>query len=284
MSKRILILFFVFIFSLPVLAEDQESFVRLKRSSAGEVTALEVAITEFESAYGLKVDLIGVVHIADLSYYKKLEKIFGTYDKVLYELIRSKEESFDLKALSKPSPVSDIQSGVSSFLKLAFQLSSIDYTATNFIHADLSPAELNKLLKQNGKTYTSLVSDAVLSAYQQQYSNYKQQQVMGLKLLLSMLSANRSLLVKKIIAEQLADLDKEVEALGGELYWLIIEERNKAALKVLKDLMLKGAGDHYAIFYGAGHMADFAKRLETDFGLRRKKTRWLKAWDLEVKN
>ena len=36
-----------------------------------------------------------------------------------------------------------------------------------------------------------------------------------------------------------------------------------------------------AIFYGAGHMADFQKRLGEDFDLTPKSTRWLTAWDMK---
>ena len=37
-----------------------------------------------------------------------------------------------------------------------------------------------------------------------------------------------------------------------------------------------------AIFYGAGHMADFEKRLVSDFGLKRDRVEWLPAWNLKL--
>src|SRR5436190_21493865 len=52
---------------------------------------LEIAVKTFELPSGQKVDLIGVVHIADKAYYESLNKRFDGYDAVLFELVGNPE-------------------------------------------------------------------------------------------------------------------------------------------------------------------------------------------------
>ena len=68
-------------------------------------------------------------------------------------------------------------------------------------------------------------------------------------------------------------------ALEGPNGSTIISGRNGVALEVLRKQLDKGKRK-IAIFYGAGHMDDFRKRLEKDFNLVPTRTRWLMAWDL----
>jgi hypothetical protein len=51
-------------------------------------------------------------------------------------------------------------------------------------------------------------------------------------------------------------------------------------MKVFQKELAKGK-KKIAIFYGAGHMPDFEKRLRLDFGMEKKSVQWLEAWDLE---
>jgi hypothetical protein len=66
-------------------------FLRLTKDDAGSPLALEAAVVRYEAAdseqRGLKVDLISAVHVADRSYYQELNRLFKTYDAVLYELV-----------------------------------------------------------------------------------------------------------------------------------------------------------------------------------------------------
>ena len=59
----------------------------------------------------------------------------------------------------------------------------------------------------------------------------------------------------------------------------IIKGRNAKAFSVLED-ELSGDSKRVAVFYGAGHLPDMAKRLEDDFKMTERKTIWLDAWDL----
>jgi hypothetical protein len=69
-------------------------------------------------------------------------------------------------------------------------------------------------------------------------------------------------------------------AIGGEtMHNLLIVDRNAAALKVFGRELAKGR-KRIAIFYGAGHLPDFEKRLKEDFDLVRESEDWLPAWNL----
>ena len=85
---------------------------------------------------GQRVDLIGVVHIADDAYYQELNKRFAAYDSVLFELVG------DPEGLTAPAPLTEgqrmqqtggstvrtIQQAAGQYLGLTFQLDAIDYT------------------------------------------------------------------------------------------------------------------------------------------------------------
>ena len=73
--------------------------------------------------------------------------------------------------------------------------------------------------------------------------------------------------------------DGQLRRRGGSV---LITERNKKALKVLKKQMAAGK-KRIGIFYGAGHLDDMDKRLRKDFGLKPVAITWLTAWDLAAK-
>ena len=71
-----------------------KDWVRVKYDSKGEPIAMQTAIVHYtpvksngKANGGASVDLIGAVHIADVAYYRKLNKQFTQYDALLYELV-----------------------------------------------------------------------------------------------------------------------------------------------------------------------------------------------------
>jgi hypothetical protein len=66
---------------------------------------------------------------------------------------------------------------------------------------------------------------------------------------------------------------------GGEQGSVIITERNKKALGVLKKQLADGK-KRIGIFYGAGHLNDMDERLRKDFGLEPASITWVTAWNL----
>jgi hypothetical protein len=84
--------------------------------------------------------------------------------------------------------------------------------------------------------------------------------------------------LKRMMAQQMEDSDGDV-GLGMTINKLLVEDRNKACMKVLERELVAGK-KKIAIFYGAAHMPDFDKRLK-DMGLKRVESEWLDAWNLK---
>ena len=82
------------------------------------------------------------------------------------------------------------------------------------------------------------------------------------------------------MAQQFATTDI-FNNLGGEKGTTIITERNLIALEVLREQLAKGK-KRIGIFYGAGHLSDFSRRLVNDFGMKFQDEKWIEAWDLRV--
>ena len=91
-----------------------------------------------------------------------------------------------------------------------------------------------------------------------------------------LLSSNREIELKKVLARQLAETD--FASFWGGNDTTLIAGRNEKAIRVLKTEMAAGKR-RLAIFYGAGHMADFRQRLTEELGFQRAKTTWLTAWN-----
>ncbi len=63
---------------------------------------------------------------------------------------------------------------------------------------------------------------------------------------------------------------------------VILTERNKKALSVLKDTIKSGKKD-IGLFYGAAHMTGISKVLTEEMGFKQTKTEWVTAWDMTAK-
>jgi hypothetical protein len=92
-------------------------------------------------------------------------------------------------------------------------------------------------------------------------------------------AAERQLKLRRIMAEQFTDMEMLSAAFGGEEGSTLITDRNTAALEVLRR-RISGGDRRIAIFYGAGHMEDFDRRMQADFDLQPRDTTWVEAWDL----
>jgi len=81
------------------------------------------------------------------------------------------------------------------------------------------------------------------------------------------------------LAEEFLDLEGSVQAIEGPDGSAIITDRNRVALRVLRQ-QIEAGKQKIAIFYGAGHMPDLQRRLRDEFGLTPIRTQWLVAWNL----
>jgi hypothetical protein len=261
--------------------QAKSSFVRVTRNTKKQPTALEVASARYVAAgaknEGVTIDLIGAVHVGDRDYYEKLNKQFEDYDVVLYELVAPKKHAIPKGGKSK-SAVGMLQNMMKDGLGLEHQLSRIDYSKANFVHADITPKEFAESMEKRGESFVDMYFKMMGSSIAQQLAGKGPSDA---ALLAAMFSSNRTLAFKRIFAESLTS-DGSGAVLDGPDGSTILTVRNQAALKVL-DAQLKAGKKKIAIFYGAAHMPDFEKRLQADYAMKRKSTEWLKAWNLEKK-
>ena len=107
----------------------------------------------------------------------------------------------------------------------------------------------------------------------------REDQVSDTDLLFAFFSRDRALKLKRVMASQFEDLGGQMRVLEGPNGSTLITERNKKALEVLRREVQRGRRK-VAIFYGAGHMPDLARRLQAEWRLQPQKEQWLTAWDM----
>ncbi len=268
----------------PAEKVSKTNYLRVVHDIHDRTIGLETAIVSFSNTtFGgasVRVDLVAAVHIADKGYYQELNKRFAGYDVVLYELVAREGTRIPKggrKDKQAGNMLSALQLGMKDLLKLEFQLDQVDYTRKNFVHADLSPDQFAKSMRDHqegfGDIFTRLLAYAL--AKQAQGGDGGEMQ-----LLMAMFDKDRPLALKRAMADQFEEMEGMTAVLEGPKGGTLISERNKRALEVLRKQIAAGK-KNIAIFYGAGHMADMEKRLRADFSLKPQQTQWLQAWDMK---
>jgi hypothetical protein len=228
----------------------------------------------------IDVDLVSAIHVGDKKYYERLNEIFQSYDALLYELVAPEGTTpADRPADADSHPVALMQNGLKDLLNLDHQLAIIDYEKPNFIHADMSPDEFAKAMQDRGESFMTLFFRMAIEGMKVQQQNGGPSEGEDLRMLMALMSPNRPLALKRILADQFSQLETISAGLDGPSGSAIVTDRNKRALHVLRQSIDDGKRK-IGIFYGAAHMADMQKHLIKDFGLARTSTEWLVAWDM----
>jgi hypothetical protein len=208
-----------------------------------------------------------------------LNREFRNYDAVLYELIAPEDASVPRPGESGGNhPLTLLQNGMTDILELEFQLKAVDYTQANMVHADMSPVQFAEAMKQRGESVLTLLTRMFGYALARQGESAKG--VSGEQLLLALFDKNRSLALKRLLAEEFTGGEDTLAALDGPTGSTLISGRNQIALKALRRELAAGKVK-IAIFYGAAHIPDLQNRLRTEFGLKPVAARWLVAWNLK---
>jgi len=271
---------------LPSKPIESPQFLRLHRNKGGGPVALETAIVRYghgqnQSDQPSHVDLVAAVHIGEREYFSTLNKLFQTYDAVLYELVAPPNARIP-QAGGKPSgAIGTAQQGLTKLLGLQFQLDEINYKARNFVHADLSPRQFSAAMQRRGESWWTMFSKLMQESMDRANGEGKKNSPdLSLGDLFGIVfGSNRELRMKRLLAEQFSDMEVLTTAFGGEDGSSLITDRNTAALSVLRQQLQKGSKS-IAIFYGAAHMHDFDQRLRKDFNLEPTEAVWLEAWNL----
>ncbi|MCL2745103.1 MAG: hypothetical protein FWE67_14760, partial [Planctomycetaceae bacterium] len=249
--------------------------------------SLDTSIVRFKGKQNLTVDLVAAVHIGDKEYYEELNRQFKQYDAVLYELVADKEaleqhvakkKDTGEKKSGNKSILSGFQKGMGETLQLDFQLDHVDYSAKNFVHADLSPDEFAKRVSERGDVM-QIIFRALLQGMKNEKENQNKEIEMQARLFSTLFASNPNLSLKRTFARMMVEqMDDSMQILTGDGS-AIITDRNAAALKVLRK-EIKSGKKKIAIFYGGGHLPEFAKELKKDYGMKPVSVQWIPAWDL----
>jgi hypothetical protein len=271
----------------PILGQD---WVRIQYDPKGDVLGMQTAIVRYGQAGAggaggsspVQVDLIGAVHIADAMYYKQLNKRFREYDALLYELVAPEGTIVQRgRGTSSGHPIGAMQNMAKDVLELDHQLEDIDYTRPNFVHADMSPDDFSKAMKDRNDSFLQMYFRLIGQAMAQQ-GELQKNGPSDLDLITALFANDRPRRLKIILGKQLSEMESLMVSFGGEDGSAIITDRNKKALEVLKKEIATGK-KRIGIFYGAGHLGDMDAKLRKDFGLEPQSITWLTAWDLAAK-
>lgn len=260
--------------------EKKPLFMRVKKDGK-RLVALQTAVARYQKRGvidGPEVTLIGAVHIAEATYYSRLNQLFRNFDSLLYEMVMDPEMGVPDPEERGVSPVSTIQVGMKDALELSFQLDEIDYAAKNFVHADMTPQEFFDTMEKRKEGVMQMLFRSIGSSLAMQSSGKSTGDV---GLIAAMVSKDRAKAMRRAFADQMETMDGQMAALtGDDGKSTLITERNAKAFEVLTK-ELKAGKKKIGVFYGAGHLKDMHERLVEDYGMELVETEWMDAWDLK---
>lgn len=144
--RQLLVILALMIACAPTGSKAQ--FIRFAEAPQGWHGSLQTSVSRYRSEYGVELDLVAAVHVADKRYCDKLNAHFAARDLVLFELVTDGNSTDSTRGMSESelSVVGWLQVTSASLLGLRFQLDEIAYGASNFRHADLSVSELQAIM------------------------------------------------------------------------------------------------------------------------------------------
>jgi hypothetical protein len=261
-------------------AEAATDYVRFSEDENG--ARLETTIVTLKNKIGVRVALIGAVHVGDKAYYEKLNEVFTHYEAVLYELVgggyseRKQRKTSDTD--TRLHAIGSLQKMMKDALALESQLEHVDYTAKNFVHADMGTRQFFDTQKEKGETFLGLWWKAVKAQMDVAESGDAPEQPGLVKLLEILCKKDSATELKRLVGREFDEIEAIIAGVESDGGTVILGERNRIALEKL-DREIAGGKKNLAIFYGAAHLQDMETRLKKK-GFEIEKTEWLTAWDL----
>lgn len=266
---------------------------RLDRDKRGVPTRLSTSIVRFEgtfrtadgSARPVSIDLIGAIHFAERDYYERLNAEFKNYETVVFELIA--EKGFDAKDLavvkakkaekndaSLLGALSFFQQKLGDALGFVYQIDGVDYSAPNFKRGDADADDFLVRLTTGDDLpdfFAGSAFDSLLASNAGRFEGWA---------LACALAKDKRLALRRLVADELARTELVVDPDAKET--ALIHFRNKIAINVAKKEIEAGKSK-IAVFYGAAHLDDLARRIEATLEApRRAEPRWIPAWTMEA--
>lgn len=265
--------------TMPSAPPAKTQFIRFVQTSDGG-SMLETAATTYRNKNGVSVTLIGAVHIADAEYFAGLNESFDHYDALLYEMVKPPEgraASTAGKRRGGLAWIGAMQRFMRDTLALEFQLEAIDYNnRPNFVHADLDSETFLQMQDERNEGFLKIFIRAMAHSNSPQA---RQAEISLPQLLMAMKSPDRPRELKKILARQFENMESQMSILEGPKGSVILTERNKHAMNVLRTTIECGK-KNIGVFYGAGHFPGMERILVEDMGFTKVGQTWRTAWDM----
>lgn len=268
------------VFAAEPAVPEKTKIIRFEEDPA-KGAKLSTAIITLKNDKGQTVHLVGAIHIADKAYYARLMEIFSKYDALCFELIMPEDMKVPDKNRDRGgqmNTVSVLQRFMKDNLGLQYQLDGIDYSAKNFVHADLSAEEFELLQAQNNESLITLLLRQIIHQMSDPNAAAASANVSLTDLLLAMTSPDRADQLKLIFGRSFGQIEEDVGVLQGTV---LLTKRNEKAVAVAKKVLGEGKKE-IGIFYGAAHLPGMMELLTAD-GFKVTDTQWLTAWDIPKK-
>jgi len=296
-----------------------EPFMRVTNSSP-TVVELQIALRKFTApgGKGPAVWLSAVSHIGETNYYGALQKHLDAQALVLFEGVQARastnapapeaargaptkepaatQPAAPAKAAAPPdksAKQTSIQHTLAESLGLVFQLEAIDYKRATFRNSDLSIQELQKIMEGDPDD----PADAAPAKKNEQLdrlvkvmdgSSFVGKMFAGVIQIIGT-SPRLQGLTRLALIETLGQIRGDITQMNSlppdmqTLMKVLIVERNRAVMKDLKSELEKAEpAKSISIFYGAGHMEDFERRLRRELKLEPGETLWLPAFSVDL--
>jgi hypothetical protein len=218
--------------------------------------------------------LVGAVHVGDAAYFRRLQDVLDSCDRVLFEGVgaRPGDAVPSEDDIARFDALFELQRRLKDLLGLEYQRDRIDYDRSWWRNADVGVTELRRELDARGAL---LPTDSPLVR-------------LLLEIALRGIDSSRldeepqlRMLLKRQTAVALATAERLMAGSMRELQSVLVDWRNDAALEVLDQELAAGSkGRWIALFYGAAHLADFAAKL-VPRGFEFETSGWVEAWRID---
>ncbi len=222
------------------------------------------------SGRDLTLFLVGAVHIGEPDYFASLQRRLDACDLVLFEGVRgdpSANPEQAEQALRQMDQLRRLQLEFGSMLGLSFQTDHVNYARPFWQNCDVS---LTAMRTEMQARKVSLPTDDRL---------YLALTKMAMGVLRATSGGESGRLRLRGQVGRMLGMADVLMAQWKGLSSILIDWRNEAAWRhVDRELAEASSGKWIALFYGAAHLPDFARRAELA-GFRCVAVEWVKAWE-----
>ena len=163
-----------------------------------------------------------------------------------------------------------------SMLELEYQLDQVDYTQKNFVHADLSPDEFAQSMRDHKEGFSDIFLRLMAYGIAKQAGGKDDN---GMQLLMALFNKNRTLALKRAMAEQFEDIDGAMAVLDGPKGSTLISQHNDGAGGPQEADRRRQAKDRHLLWRRPhGRHGEASPRR---FRAKAREIQWLRAWDMK---